>query len=125
LQFAQDQPQQHGGQRVQQHVDQMVAHRRVTPEVIFEPERAMRQWVILRRGARIGPEAFEPGEVAQDGIVGDVVVVVPDETVGQGQAVGQQCQQQQGRGQAPRVAGDLCQPVAHATRHPGCGEVWL
>jgi hypothetical protein len=75
-----DSPEQHGAGGVQEDIDDVVARRVCAPELVLDPEKRVRDRIILRDRARLGPDAREPFERAEREVFRDVVVVVPDVT---------------------------------------------
>ena len=80
---------------VQQHVGRVVAGRRELPQPVLEPERGVDQRVVLRDRARLGPDARQTLARAQRGVLGDVLVVVPDPAGAERRHVGGERQEQQ------------------------------
>ncbi len=82
-------PEQHCARRVQQHVDQVIARRVRPPQTPLEPEHAGGQREIVRR--RLGePAAVKAVGGADQRVLGQEGVVVPDEPGAEGGHVGDQ-----------------------------------
>ena len=84
---AQDQQQQGGRGRVQGHVEEVVADRRVPPHPVLDPEGRMQQGIILLGRADLEPDPSEPGQGAQRRRR-HVVAVIPDEPCPKDRRVG-------------------------------------
>ena len=61
-------------------VHQVIAQRRQSPQVIFEPKCRMNERVILRHGADLEPHSPQPVEQCSVDVASDVRIVIPDET---------------------------------------------
>jgi hypothetical protein len=63
---------------VQEQIRNVISDRLQAPQVIFDPEAAVNERVILRCGTRIEPDFRKAPRGRQRRILGDVRVVVPD-----------------------------------------------
>ena len=65
---------------MKQHVDSVVAHRVVSPELVFQPERGIGEWSIvrLRHLCRQEPDSDDSTPVAYSALAGDVGEIVPN-----------------------------------------------
>ena len=91
LEERQDAPQEHDPEGVQKDVDDVVADRLELPELVLDPEGRVDHRVVLGCRAEIEPDPLQPLHRAQRGILDDVIVVVPDESVVQDGPIGHQC----------------------------------
>ncbi len=82
-------PEQHGAHRVQQHVDQVVAERVLSPQTPLEPEHAGGQREVVRR-RRGEPELAEAVGSVDERVLRQEDAIVPDEPGAAHRRVGEQ-----------------------------------
>ena len=96
----QDQGHHQGRQGVQPNVHQVVAERRVAPQLVLDPEGAVQQRVILLRGPEVEPDPVQSLPGTQFG-AGYVRLVVPDESALPGRLINQEHRDHQGGRKEP------------------------
>ena len=95
LEPAQNPPEKNRIGGMQQHIDDEVAGRVQSPEVIFDPEGRKNQRVILWRGAGLEPDLVKAWAASQGFVGSDVGVVIPKKGPAGGRRVNDHRQQQQ------------------------------